>query len=107
MLFPNPEKALNRDAPGGEAWRQSRSDGLCSAGEESVSWDSSGDRSPLRKHTPPAPGEPWMFALGAPGVLEGVYREAGFQNVSVHAAPIPRRFPSAAAAVGNMRKGCR
>jgi SAM-dependent methyltransferase len=52
----------------------------------------------------PAPGEPWMFALGAPGVLEGLYREAGFQNVSVHAAPIPRGFPSAAAAVGNMRK---
>jgi SAM-dependent methyltransferase len=52
----------------------------------------------------PAPGEPWMFALGAPGVLEGLYREAGFQSVSVHAAPIPRGFPSAAAAVGNMRK---
>src|SRR5262245_42744229 len=51
----------------------------------------------------PARGEPWMFALGGPGVLEGLYREAGFQNVSVHAAPIPRRFPSAAA-VGNMRK---
>ncbi len=54
---------------------------------------------------PPAPGEPWMYALGAPGVVEGLYREAGFQNVSVHAAPIPRGFPSAAAAVGNMRKG--
>jgi hypothetical protein len=53
---------------------------------------------------PPAPGEPWMYALGAPGVLEKLYREAGFQNVSVHTAPIPRRFPSAAAAVGNMRK---
>jgi SAM-dependent methyltransferase len=52
----------------------------------------------------PAPGEPWMFALGAPGVLEGLYREAGFQNVSVHAAPIPRGFPSAAAAVGNMKR---
>ena len=45
-----------------------------------------------------------MFALGAPGVLEGLYREAGFQNVSVHAAPIPRRFPSAAGAVANMKK---
>ena len=52
----------------------------------------------------PAPGEPWMFALGAPGVLEGLYREAGFQNESVHAAPIPRRFPSAAGAVANMKK---
>ena len=45
-----------------------------------------------------------MFALGGPGVLEELYRSAGFQNVSVHAAPIPRGFPSAAAAVGNMRK---
>ena len=45
-----------------------------------------------------------MFALGAPSVLEGLYREAGYQNVSVHAAPIPRRLPSAAAAVGNMKK---
>ena len=52
----------------------------------------------------PARGEPWMFALGGPGVLEGLYRETGFQNVSVHAAPIPRGFPSAVAAVGNMRK---
>jgi SAM-dependent methyltransferase len=52
----------------------------------------------------PAPGDPWMFALGAPGVLEGLYREAGFHNVSVHAALIPRGFSSAAAAVGNMRK---
>ena len=52
----------------------------------------------------PAPGEPWMYALGAPGLLEGLYSGAGFLNVSVHAAPIPRRFPSAAAAVGNMKK---
>lgn len=54
---------------------------------------------------PPAPGEPWMYALGNLGTLEDFYRQAGFLNVSVHAAPIPRRFQSAAAAVGNMRKG--
>jgi len=52
----------------------------------------------------PAPGEPWMYALGAPGLLEGIYSGAGFINVSVRAAPIPRRFLSAAAAVGNMKK---
>ena len=52
---------------------------------------------------PPAPGEPWMYALGDPGALEDVYRRAGFLNVSVHAVPIQRRFPSAADAVGNMR----
>jgi len=45
-----------------------------------------------------------MFALGDPAALEGLYNVAGFLNVSVHVAPIPRRFPSAAGAVGNMRK---
>ena len=54
---------------------------------------------------PPAPGEPWMFALGAPGALEEVYKRADFLNVSVRAVPIQRRSSSAAAAVENMRKG--
>jgi SAM-dependent methyltransferase len=53
----------------------------------------------------PAPGEPWMFALGEPGALEEVYRRGDFLNVSVRAVPILRRSPSAAAAVENMRKG--
>jgi SAM-dependent methyltransferase len=52
----------------------------------------------------PAPGEPWMYTLGTPGLLEGLYSSVGFMNVSVRTAPIPRRFPSAAAAVGNMKK---
>ena len=54
---------------------------------------------------PPAPGEPWMYALGDPGALEDVYRQAGFLNLSVQEVPIKRRSPSAADAVGNMRKG--
>ena len=105
MLFSAPDKALNRMRrvvkPGGKV---------------AVMVHAALERNPyhaIRQETVrrlgnipwPAPGEPWMFALGAPGVLEGLYREAGFQNVSVHAAPIPRGFPSAAAAVGNMRKG--
>ena len=52
---------------------------------------------------PPAPGEPWMYALGDPGVLEDVYSRAGFLNASVHAVPIQRRFPSAADAIRTMR----
>jgi len=52
---------------------------------------------------PPAPGEPWMYALGEPGTLEDVYSRAGFLNVSVHAVPIQRRFPSAADAIRTMR----
>ena len=53
----------------------------------------------------PAPGEPWMYALGESGALKDVYSRAGFLNVSVHAVPIQRRLPSAADAVENMRKG--
>ncbi len=52
---------------------------------------------------PPAPGEPWMYALGEPGALEDVYSRAGFLNVSVHAVPIQRRLPSAADAIRSMR----
>ncbi|MGN6719105.1 MAG: class I SAM-dependent methyltransferase [Candidatus Binatia bacterium] len=54
---------------------------------------------------PPAPGEPWMFALGEAGALEEVYSQADLLNVSVRAVPILRRSPSAVAAVENMRKG--
>ena len=52
---------------------------------------------------PPAPGEPWMFALGDPGALEDVYKRAGFLNVPVHTVAIQRRFPSAADAIRNMQ----
>jgi ubiquinone/menaquinone biosynthesis C-methylase UbiE len=52
---------------------------------------------------PQAPGEPWMYALGDPGVLEDVYSRSGFLNVSAHAVPIQRRLPSAADAVRSMR----
>jgi len=52
---------------------------------------------------PPAPGEPWMYALGEPGALKDVYSRAGFLNVSVHAVPIQRRLPSAADAIRSMR----
>ena len=104
MLFPNPAKAL------GEMHRVVKP-----GGKVAVMVYSGLEKNPYHEifqeavrrmgNIPwPAPGEPWMFALGAPGVLEGLYREAGFQNVSVHAAPIPRGFPSAAAAVGNMKK---
>ena len=52
----------------------------------------------------PAPREPWMFALGDPGALDGLYRQAGFLNVSVRALPIQRRFLSTADAIRTMRK---
>jgi ubiquinone/menaquinone biosynthesis C-methylase UbiE len=54
---------------------------------------------------PPAPGEPWMYALGEPEALEEVYSRANFLGVSVCAVPVHRRLPSAADAVENMKKG--
>jgi ubiquinone/menaquinone biosynthesis C-methylase UbiE len=53
----------------------------------------------------PAPGEPWMYALGDPQALEDIYNKAGFLNISVRALPIQRRFPSAADATRSMRNG--
>ena len=50
-----------------------------------------------RRHAhlpPPQPGEPGMYALGAPGLLERTLSDAGFRDVSVHAVPAPRSFAS-------------
>ena len=45
---------------------------------------------------PPVPGQPGPFSLGAPGVLEGVFRQAGFADPEVRAVPVPLRMASAA-----------
>ena len=52
---------------------------------------------------PPAPGEPWMFALGGPGILDDTFNRAGFADVSVRTVPIQRHLPSAADAIRSMR----
>jgi len=52
---------------------------------------------------PPAPGEPWMYALGDPRALEDLYSKAGFLNVSVRPFSIQRRFPSVADAIQTMK----
>jgi SAM-dependent methyltransferase len=105
MLFPNPAKALNEmrrvAMPGGKVAVMVYS----ALGKNPYHGIVHETVRRLGKIPPPAPGEPWMYALGDPGALEGLYSEAGILNVSVHSAPIPRRFQSAAAAVGNMRKG--
>jgi len=44
---------------------------------------------------PPVPGQPGPFSLGGPGVLEGVFRQAGFDNPEVRAVPVPLRMASA------------
>jgi SAM-dependent methyltransferase len=103
MLFPNPVKALTEMRrvvkPGGKV---------------AVIVFSSSEKNPYHGITfgivrrlgnipPPAPGEPWMFALGDPRALEDVYKRAGFLTVSVNAVPIQRHFASAAEAIGRMR----
>ena len=45
---------------------------------------------------PPVPGQPGPFSLGDPGVLEGVFRQAGFADPEVRAVPVPHRMASAA-----------
>jgi SAM-dependent methyltransferase len=45
---------------------------------------------------PPVPGQPGPFSLGGPGLLEGVFRQAGFANPEVRAVPVPLRMASAA-----------
>jgi len=45
---------------------------------------------------PPAPGQPGPFSLGAPGVIEAAYTEAGFTDVEVRRVDAPVRLPSAA-----------
>jgi ubiquinone/menaquinone biosynthesis C-methylase UbiE len=45
---------------------------------------------------PPVPGQPGPFSLGGPGVLEGIFREAGFANPAVRAVPVPHRTTNAA-----------
>jgi SAM-dependent methyltransferase len=57
-----------------------------------------------RAGTPQAPfGDPGMFALGDPGVLAAAYRDVGFREVAVEAAPVQRLFPSLAVAVQSLR----
>ena len=45
---------------------------------------------------PPVPGQPGPFSLGGPGVLEGVFTQAGFASPEVRAVPVPHRMTSAA-----------
>jgi SAM-dependent methyltransferase len=45
---------------------------------------------------PPVAGQPGPFSLGAPGVLEGIFHQAGFADSEVRAVPVPLRMASSA-----------
>ena len=54
--------------------------------------------------TPEAPfGDPGMFALGEPHVLQAAFERAGFREVDVEAVTIQRQFGSLIAAIQNCR----
>jgi ubiquinone/menaquinone biosynthesis C-methylase UbiE len=44
----------------------------------------------------PVPGQPGPFSLGGTGVLEDVFRQAGFANPEVRVVPVPHRMGSSA-----------
>jgi SAM-dependent methyltransferase len=54
--------------------------------------------------TPPAPGQPGIFALGAPGVLECLLVDSGFVGVEQRTLALPLRMPSAAQALAMMQE---
>jgi SAM-dependent methyltransferase len=54
--------------------------------------------------TPPAPGQPGLFALGAPGVLAGLLRDGGFVGIEERIIETPLRTSSAAEALVMMRE---
>jgi SAM-dependent methyltransferase len=53
---------------------------------------------------PPAPGKPGIFALGAPGVIERLFADSGFESVECRTVPLVFRLPSAAQALAMMQE---
>jgi SAM-dependent methyltransferase len=54
--------------------------------------------------TPPGPGQPGIFALGAPGVLERLFADSGFVGVEQRTVALVLRMPSAAQALAMMQE---
>jgi hypothetical protein len=44
-----------------------------------------------------------LFTLGEPSLLEGVFREAGFVEIVIHAVSLQRRFASTTEAIQAMK----
>ena len=96
MYMPHPVTALRE-------WRRV----LKAGGRVAVVVFSTPDRNPwgavpasvIRRRAqlpPPVAGQPGPFSLGGPGVLEDVFRQAGFADPEVHAVPAPHGAASAA-----------
>ena len=96
MYMPHPVTALRE-------WRRA----LKGAGRVAVVVFSTPDHNPwgavpaaiIRQRAqlpPPVAGQPGPFGLGHPGMLEDIFRQAGFADPEVHAVPVPHRMASAA-----------
>jgi SAM-dependent methyltransferase len=53
---------------------------------------------------PPAPGKPGIFALGAPGALQGLLSDSGLAEVETRVVMGPLRLPSATQALEMMQQ---
>jgi len=104
MLFPSPEKALQRVRralrPGGKVavvvFTTTAANPFMSRPMEI-----------LLRHAgkaPPAPGQPGIFALGAPGVIERLFGDADFVDIERRILSVQMRTPSAAQAVLMMQE---
>ena len=54
--------------------------------------------------TPPAPGQPGIFSLGVPGVIERLFADSGFVSVEQRTLALPLRMPSATQALAMMQE---
>jgi hypothetical protein len=53
---------------------------------------------------PPAPGQPGIFSLGVPGVIECLFADSGFVGVEQRTLALPLRMPSATQALAMMQE---
>jgi SAM-dependent methyltransferase len=53
---------------------------------------------------PPAPGQPGIFSLGVPGVIERLFADSGFVGIEQRNLALPLRMPSATQALAMMQE---
>jgi ubiquinone/menaquinone biosynthesis C-methylase UbiE len=95
MFFPNPVKALT--AMRRVVKPQGKVTALVWSAEEKNPYQGIPFAVVRRIGKIPAPtaGQPGLFKLGDPTLLEGLFKEAGFFDIAVHAVTLRRRFASA------------
>lgn len=103
MLFPHPLKTL------GSMQRGVKPEGRVAVMVHSAAAKNPYHGLPLQivRHiggmAPPSHEEPGMFALGGPGVLEGIFRKSGLRDVRVCPVAIRRKFSSLGEAIKSMK----